>query len=65
MSGVQPAGVLLLRRNHRSGQRRLPTIRPHRLPPMPYIIANPFTLTEFLLDSLPPEERAGVLVHPK
>ena len=32
---------------------------------MPHIIANPFTLTEFLLDSLPPEERAGVLVHPK
>ncbi len=32
---------------------------------MPHIIANPFTLTEFLLDSLPPEERAGILVHPK
>lgn len=31
---------------------------------MPHIIANPFTLTEFLLDSLPPEERAGVLCTP-
>ena len=29
------------------------------------IIANPFTLTEFLLDSLPPAQRAGVLTHPK
>lgn len=32
---------------------------------MPHIIANPFTLTEFLLDSLPPAQRAQVLVHPK
>lgn len=32
---------------------------------MPHIIANPFTLTEFLLDSLPPAQRAGVLTHPK
>ena len=30
-----------------------------------HIIANPFTLTEFLLDSLPPAQRAGVLTHPK
>ena len=32
---------------------------------MPHIIANPFTLTEFLLDSLPATLRAKVLVHPK
>jgi hypothetical protein len=32
---------------------------------MPHIIANPFTLTEFLLDSLPPAQRASVLTHPK
>ena len=32
---------------------------------MPHIIANPFTLTEFLLASLPPAQRAEVLVHPK
>ena len=32
---------------------------------MPHIIANPFTLTDFLLDSLPPAQRASVLTHPK
>lgn len=32
---------------------------------MMHIIANQFTLTEFLLDSLPPAQRAGVLTHPK
>lgn len=32
---------------------------------MPHIIANPFTLTEFLLDSLPSDQRSKVLVHPK
>lgn len=32
---------------------------------MLHIIANPFTLTEFLLDSLPAEQRARVQIHPK
>ena len=32
---------------------------------MMHIIANQFTLTEFLLDSLDPAQRADVLVHPK
>jgi hypothetical protein len=32
---------------------------------MLHIIANPFTLTEFLLDSLPADQRARVQVHPK
>ena len=32
---------------------------------MMHIIANQFTLTEFLLDSLDPAQRADVLMHPK
>lgn len=32
---------------------------------MLHIIANPFTLTEFLLDSLPADQRARVQTHPK
>ncbi|WP_440106452.1 hypothetical protein [Acidovorax sp. BL-A-41-H1] len=32
---------------------------------MLHIIANPFTLTEFLLDSLPVDQRARVQIHPK
>lgn len=32
---------------------------------MLHIIANPFTLTEFLLDSLPADQRARVQRHPK
>ena len=45
--------------------RALPTIRLNRCPAMMHIIANQFTLTEFLLDSLDPAQRADVLVHPK
>jgi hypothetical protein len=32
---------------------------------MPHIIANDFTLTQFLLDSLPAAQQARVLVHPR
>ena len=45
--------------------RALPTIGLNRCPAMMHIIANQFTLTEFLLDSLDPAQRADVLVHPK
>ena len=45
--------------------RALPTIGLNRCPAMMHIIANQFTLTEFLLDSLHPAQRADVLVHPK
>ena len=45
--------------------RALPTIGLNRCPAMMHIIANQFTLTEFLLDSLDPAQRADVLMHPK